>query len=331
VDESLIDARALHFAATLTVAGVAFFAVLIVEPAFRRADCEAKLRVSLRRRLAWVAWPALALTVLSGAAWLLVVAQSMSDRPLPEVFSEGVLWIVLLQTSFGRAWLARFVLACLVAAVFAPLLSTRDAKSVWIKAAAVALTAGLAGSLAWAGHGVGGSGVEGYIHPAADFLHLVAAAAWVGMLVPLALLLTTAGGDATSVAVARIATVRFSNFGIASVGALLLTGSINTWYLAGSIPALTQTDYGRLLLAKVALFLTMVAIAAVNRLLLTPRLAQSRQNINAAAATDALRRLRRNTLLEVAIGAIVIAIVAVLGVTPPGYLERMPQAHHHAH
>ena len=105
-------------------------------------------------------------------------------------------------------------------------------------------------------------------------MHLVAAAAWVGTLFPLALLLAAAGHDATSVAIARIATMRFSTFGIFSVAALLITGSINTWYEAGSIPALTETDYGRLLLLKIALFLIMVAVAAFNRLHLTPRLVQ---------------------------------------------------------
>ena len=74
-----------------------------------------------------------------------------------------------------------------------------------------------------------------------------------------------------------------------------ITGSINTWYLAGSIPALTETDYGRLLLLKIALFLVMVAVAAFNRLHLTPRLvrdadgATTGQRSAGCAATHALK------------------------------------------
>lgn len=327
MNDPLIYARAVHFAATITVAGIAFFVVLIAEPAFRGTDRAARLPVIIRRQLRGIAWSALLLTVLSGAAWFVVVAQAMSGLSLLEVLSQGILWTVLAQTDFGRDWLARLVLACLLAAVFVPFLSAQDIKSAWVKTAAVALAAGLVGCLAWAGHAAGGMGNEAVIHPTADFLHLVAAAAWVGMLVPLALLLAAARADAASAAIARIATVRFSNFGIASVGTLLVTGSVNTWYLAGSVAALTQTDYGRLLLTKVALFLVMVAIAAVNRLRLTPRLVRHIEKINAAA--DTLRRLRRNTIVEVIIGVAVIAIVAALGVTPPGHLEQMPYAHHH--
>ena len=313
IDDPLIYVRAVHFAATITVAGVAFFIIFIAEPAFRQAENGTRVAVFVRPVLAWIAWIGLVVTVVTGAAWLVLIAQSMSDSPLAEVFSEGILWTVLLQTGFGRDWLARFVLACLLAGMFVPFLSAQRSKSVWIKLVVVALAVGLVGTLAWAGHAIGGSGIEATIHPAADFLHLVAAAAWVGTLLPLALVLAAAGHDAVSVTIARTVTVRFSTFGIASVGTLLVTGSINTWYLVGSVLALTDTDYGRLLLSKVALFFGMVAIAAVNRLHFTPRLVQG---ASAFARQDALRQLRRNTAIEGVVGIIIICIVAVLGVTP---------------
>lgn len=331
MDDPLIYARAVHFAATVTVTGVAFFVALIAEPTFRQAGHAMHFAAIIRPKLRWIAWGALAAMILSGAAWFLVVAQSMSDRTFTEIFSEHIFWTVLTQTGFGRDWLVRLVITSLLAAMFIPLLSTQGSKSAWIKTVVVALAAGLVGSLAWSGHAAGGSGSEALIHPAADFLHLVAAAAWLGMLAPLALVLSAAGGDAAALPAARIATVRFSNFGIASVGTLVITGVINTRYLVGSIAALTQTDYGHLLLAKVALFVVMVAVAAVNRYRLTPRLLQNRQNITAADAADALRQLRRNTVIEVAIGAVIIAIVTVLGMSPPGYFIQMPQAYHHAH
>lgn len=177
------------------------------------------------------------------------------------------------------------------------------------------MAAALVGSLAWAGHAIGGRGVEGLLHPAADVLHLIAAAAWVGALVPLALLLTMTGVDAASLATARTATVRFSTLGIVSVATILITGIVNTWYLAGSIPALVGTDYGRLLLIKIALFLGMVGIAAFNRLRLTPRLVQNADVPNAQAAR---RLLSRNATVEATLSAAIIAIVAVLGTLASG-------------
>ena len=99
---------------------------------------------------------------------------------------------------------------------------------------------------------------------------------------------------------------------------LLLTGVVNTWYLAGGVQALTATDYGHLLLVKIALFLVMLALAAVNRLWLTPALAADASD---KPTRHAFRQLRRNVVIEIAAGAIILTVVAVLGVTPPGLDE----------
>jgi putative copper resistance protein D len=322
LSDPLVYVRAVHFAATLLVAGIAFFLVFIAEPAFRRAGNDTRLATAVRRRLTLLAWIGLLLTVISGAAWLILTAAAMSQQPLPGVFSGGVLWTVLSDTTFGNDWLMRAVLACLLAGLLAPALSKQRITSRLIKSALVILAAGLAGSLAWAGHAAGGIGMEATLHPAADVLHLIAAAAWVGALVPLTLLLSTVTPEATSLAIARTATLRFSALGIASVATLLASGLINTWYLVGSVTALVGTDYGRLLLAKIAVFLFMVAIAAFNLLRLTPRIAKI---ANVPAAQQALRQLRRNAAIEAIAGAIVLAIVGALGTLPPA----IHAAHHH--
>lgn len=320
MDDPIVYARAVHFAATIMAAGVVLFVVFIAEPSLRKAPGE--MRVALRSRLARIAWISLVLCVLSGAAWLVLTASSMSGQPVAAVLSQDVLWTVLSQTDFGNDWLVRFVFACGLAGVFVRFLSPKGARSARLKGAAVVLAAALVGSLAWAGHANGGQGVEGVVHPAADVLHLIAVSAWVGALVPLALLLSLTKEGADALAVARSATLRFSTLGIVGVGTILLTGIVNSWYLVGSIPALTGTEYGHLLLLKLALFAGMAAIATFNWSQLTPRLVQ---NADTSAAQSARRQLRRNAATEAALGAIIIAIVAVLGTLAPA-----SHANHHA-
>jgi hypothetical protein len=58
----------------------------------------------------------------------------------------------------------------------------------------------------------------------------------------------------------------------------------------------------------------MVGIAAVNWSQLTPRLVQ---NADVLGAQRARRQLHRNAAIEAAMGAVIIAIVAVLGTLPP--------------
>jgi putative copper resistance protein D len=64
-------------------------------------------------------------------------------------------------------------------------------------------------------------------------------------------------------------------------------------------------------LAKIGLFLCMVAIAAVNRQRLTPRLSGDHGD------GRAMRQLRWNSLTETGLGLLILAIVAVLGRMTP--------------
>jgi putative copper resistance protein D len=313
VADLLIYVRFVHFAATVLVAGVVIFAAVVSNPAARFAGgTRAPANVKGWNRL--LAWSGLVLAVISGAGWLFLTAAAMSGEKLVDVLSSGVLWTVLTETIFGHAAIIRLALAAALAVIFVPLFSTRTRNPVWLDVTAAFIAAAFAGGLAWGGHAAGGLGAEAIVHPAADVLHLVAAAAWVGALTPLAILLAATSHTPDDLDLARAATVRFSILGMAAVATLLATGLINTWYLVGSTAALLGTYYGHLLLFKLALFLGMVAIAAFNWSRLTPALVQTD---SVAAAQTARRQLYRSATIEVAAGAIIIAIVAVLGTQPP--------------
>jgi putative copper resistance protein D len=312
MSDALVAVRAVHLAATVAAAGAVFFRLWVAAPAFRGVGANAPWSVRLGARLDRMAWASLALVVVSAAAWVGLVAADMSDRPLAAVLSGGVLPTVLTSTRFGHVWIARLAVAAALALCL--LRSSRRDERAWSVRGSIAtvLAAGLLGALALAGHGGATPGTAGIAHLASDAAHAIAAGVWVGGLVPLALLFAAArrAADGPALAVARDATRRFSTLGLAGVATLLATGIVNTIFLVGSVPALLGTPYGQLLTAKIVVFLVMVATAAVNRLKLTPRLAQS----NAAGA---LRRLQRNSLFEALLGLIVLAIVGALGAIPP--------------
>jgi putative copper resistance protein D len=309
--DPLVWVRFLHFAATISLSGVVIFHAWVGAPALSAGDAEAAAVRLIAGRLARLAWASLALAVLTGAAALMVQAASMGERPLSDLWSDGLLATVLLDTDFGHVWLVRFALIVLLAAALRPPYFGAPAPA-WRRSVALVLAVAFVAALAFAGHAAAGDGAEGAVHLTADVLHLVAAAAWVGALVPLAIVLAAAKHNG-ALAMARIATLRFSTLGIASVGTVIATGIVNTYELTGSVAALFGSGYGRLLLVKIALFLAMLAIAAVNRSWLTPRLVAG-----GAAVGPALQQLHMNALVEAAIGALILFIVAALGTLPPG-------------
>jgi putative copper resistance protein D len=311
LSDPLVWVRFLHFAATVSLSGLVISHAFIGAPALSAGDA-ATVR-PIAGRLARLGWGSLMLAVLSGLAGLVAQAASMGERSLADLWSDDLVATVLLDTDFGHVWLARLALVVLLGAALHPPYFGAPVPP-WRRGAALALAVAYVAALAFAGHAAAGEGTEGAIHEAADVLHLIAAAAWLGALVPLAVVLGAARDTgASALGVARTATLRFSTLGIASVGTVVATGIVNTFELTGSWAALFGTVYGRLLLVKIALFLAMLAIAAVNRMRLTPRLIAGD-----AATGPALRQLRANALTEAIIGALILLIVAVLGTLPPG-------------
>jgi putative copper export protein/mono/diheme cytochrome c family protein len=295
---------------------------LVSGPAFARAAVVQGLQSRLDRRLLALAWSSLLVAIVTGAAWLVVIGSQMSGMPLTGVVQSGVVKVVLTQTRFGEDWLIRAALVVVLAVCLAVQSHTRRQVSGWIGLLAAAA---FMASLAWAGHGAAGEQVPfDVLHLPADILHLLASGAWLGALLPLALMLSAVGrdGSAEEVAVAQAATLRFSTIALASVGTLLVTGIVNTWFLAGTIPALVGTQYGQLLLVKVLLFATMIAVASRNRRRFIPALTAIASD--AAIRLRAVRQLRSNVSIEASIGIFVLAIVGIMGILPPG-LHTEPQ------
>jgi putative copper export protein len=85
---------------------------------------------------------------------------------------------------------------------------------------------------------------------------------------------------------------------------------------------MTMTEYGRLLMAKIALSAAMLVVAAVNRLRLMPRLARPSEG---KPCRDALHRLTRNSVIEIMLGFVIFAIVGALGTMLPAIHMLPPQ------
>jgi putative copper resistance protein D len=321
VADPLIAVRAIHFAAAMLVAGIAVFELLVAGPATWEIQGLALEAVTpLRTRLIAIMWGGLAVAVISGAAWLLFLAAKIADQSVIEAFEDGTAWMLFTQTRFGMDWQIRLIVAALLSGCLILVPTGEARQSARYEALLASLTVIFVGTLAWSGHGGASPGLMGYVHLAADVLHLTAASTWLGGLVPLVLWLGAMrrATGASSMEFVRNITRRFSNLGIAAVGTLLASGTVNTWFMTGGGWGLTGTSYGRLLLVKIALFLAMVGVAAINRQHLLPQLSKDADGSDPARAEQ---RLERNAFLEIALGLGVIIIVGLLGIEQPGMVS----------
>ena len=272
LEAGLIVSRFLHYTATLTLFGLSLF------PLYTYTELTAA--PYMRRATLWLT--ALA-ALLSAVFWVMSVAFSMAGT-----LDGDSVWSVLSETSFGKVWMARFILVTIILVLATPQQKSPAERKSWLFPA---LCGGLLVSLAGIGHTQIDDGIAYLIHMSADGLHLLAAGAWLGGLVSLFSLVARAirTSPSENSAEASNAATRFSGIGYIAVATLIGSGLINSWFLVGSVANL-GTTYGQLLIVKLVLFAGMLGLAGVNRFLIVPRLIKG----NDGGHVTGLVRLRRH-------------------------------------
>ncbi len=244
------------------------------------------------------------------AAVLVAVATTVAALPLeaaaigtgwPDALDPETLRAVLFETSVGLALMAQMAAALLLAATLA--LPSR------MRSGGTAIASGLLlATLALTGHAAMHEGGLGIAHRLNDAVHVLAGGAWIGALLPLLPLLRALDEGSRSHD-AAIALRRFSSVGHGAVALVITTGVVNTVLVLGRWPTDWASPYQAMLAVKVALVALMTTLAIVNRYVLVPRMALSRG--------DTIRALWQATLAEIALGFVVVGLVAVFGLLEP--------------
>jgi putative copper resistance protein D len=305
IEVGLIVARFLHYVAVTTLAGASFFPLYaygVVEP-----GTSSRWRQGALLAAAIVA-------LLSGLLWFVFSVANMSGA-LADVTDPEVVRSVLHDTGFGKVWAVRMILviAALGLASLRFASSGSRARSLAMPVVAAALLMSLAG----VGHSQVEEGLAGTVHVVSDAAHLLAAGAWLGGLVPLVFILSLYNRDREVPPATDLDQVlmRFSGMGYVAVATLVGSGLVKSWYLVGTVTGLLTTQYGQLLLAKLALFAGMLLLAVVNRFWLVPSMSKARADGGGSSVWTC--RLRNHVLGEQFLGFMVLVIVSVLGTMRP--------------
>lgn len=214
------------------------------------------------RRAAWIVlggWIAAVVATVLGIALEGVYAAAL---PLSKVFDPSVFGDVV-DIRYGHVALFRLaLLACALPLLWFVLgrngSATRPLPPWWIVpgtlvAIGLALTPGLAGHAS--------TGIQTGLAIPVDALHVLAMAVWLGGLAVLVVALLPRRDTGEM----RAVLPRWSTTALGCVVVLVASGIYQSWRQVGSIAALRDTDYGRLLIAKVAVFAVLVVAAAFAR------------------------------------------------------------------
>ncbi len=301
-DAPLVLARWLHFGSLMIVFGASLFAFYAIPARLKAAPGLGAPTDRVVRSCAY-------LSLASGIVWMATSIALMADDPAA-LLDTQTLRDFFLETSFGPVWILRLCLLAALAGLASVLprgrsAATRRGLVTFVAACALA-------SQAWLGHAAMANGGERGLELASYNVHVLAAGAWVGALVPLGLLSAGGRSAGSDTEPGDLCTIlrRFSAVGMILVHAILFTGIANGFFRLSAARDLAVSDYGRAILAKLFLFAIMLSIAAFNRWRLMASIA--------AKPSQAIRALHRNIVLEQALAALVLLAAAILGMLPPG-------------
>jgi copper transport protein len=211
-------------------------------------------------RLVTYSWAGLLVSTLLG---LLIQGPYAANEGIGELFNPSLVQATL-SSKLGTMSQARELMAFLAggaASLLLPRLPDAGRRGrIAIGAGWAILTTAVAAS--WALYDHASTGVQAPLGGVpADIIHLDAMAVWIGGLAVLAgFALRGPADEGVATAVPR-----FSAISLACVGTLVVSGAYQTWREVGGWQALFDTSYGRLILAKIAGLLVLIALGYLAR------------------------------------------------------------------
>ena len=287
--------------------------------------------VAPRRRLGrWIGLCAV-MVLLASVATLMIRATTMAGgRPS---LALAALPIIITRTHFGTIWCARLLAAGALLLLWP--LRFRPARLVGL-----ALALGIALTTSLTGHAADSGAVT--LRVFADWVHVASSAMWVGGLFGLAAIVLREAASWPAPVVGAVAT-RFSRLAGACLAFVLITAVYNAWMQIPYVSALWTTTYGRVLIIKIVIVLTVIAIGALNRFTIIPGLADHRgggrgyrifrlarflgRRRRTPTASTPRRRFAVYVGGEAVLGVVVFACTAILTEsTPPRHAEHLARS-----
>ena len=225
----------------LSVLGVLMLWLVVLRPPLASMSDAEDLVSRVRDRTDKIAIAGIVVALLGSIGHLLVQASSVHEVSILDTLGEPIRFVVT-QTEWGTGWLRRTSLLIGALGPILALLRLRSAPSprrdtaLWISAFFV--TALAMATLSTTSHGAATPGIE-LAATVTDYIHLLAAAFWVGGLFGLALILPVVFSHSPEGNVRKVILAvlpRFSLVAGLSVVALVVTGLYSAWPTSPSSP-----------------------------------------------------------------------------------------------
>ncbi|HJP72699.1 MAG TPA: CopD family protein [Pseudonocardiaceae bacterium] len=269
-----------YFVALFAVIGGSLTYLLVIRPVLRSDVDASDGRVARQRYARFLAWCGPLLLVAAYFQLAGRVARGQQGVSFGRALAPDRIWSFLTLPAAKGSWVSSGELVVVQNGLF--VLAAAVLTSLFVRerpagVAAVALGLTVLGSLAVSVPAkLAGQTLDSQLDTWLTQAHVVAGGAWLGGLGSLAVVARSRlFGERAGLCWART-WQRFSSVALVAVGVLVVSGSWLAWRHVGNAGQLFSTTYGRFLLVKLLIVITMVSAGGYNQLVLTPRIARAR-------------------------------------------------------
>jgi copper transport protein len=224
------------------------------------------------------------------------------------------------QTTFGTSWLIRMIITVILLGVW----FWMDRKKQITKKNQIPmllLSLALIGTTTMIGHGTA-SGQMAAV--ALDYVHSLVAAVWIGGIIYFVFTLLPTFSKLDKIAKEKMSLVMIPRFSIAfiiAIGVIIITGPILMWLLESDVGIISESIYGKLIIAKIAIAAIMIGLGGFLQL----KVQKSGENAVNSKSISVHKRLKRSLKIDVVLGIILLGVVALLtnGTLPAGEIQKV--------
>jgi copper transport protein len=183
------------------------------------------------------------------------------------------------------------------------------------------LSLALIGTTTMIGHGTASGEMTAVV---LDYVHNLVAAIWIGGIIYFVFTLLPTFSKLDKIAREKMSLVMIPRFSIAfsiAIGIVIITGPILMWLLESDVGIISESIYGKLIIAKIAIAAIMVVLGGFFQF----KVQKSGENALDSKSISVHSRLRRSLKVDVTLGIILLGVVALLtnGTLPAGEIQKV--------
>ncbi len=256
---------------------------------------------------------------LTGIGLMLVFASNIAMLAIQSFRLETSAFDAI-QTTFGSSWIIRMVITVVLLGIWF-WLDRKKKMTEKNQSPMLVLSLLLIGTSSMIGHGAASGEMSAFV---LDYIHNLVAAIWIGGIIYFSFILLPTFSSLENVVNEKMSLVmipRFSIVFVIAVGIVIITGPTLMWLLESNVGLITESIYGKLIIAKIVIAAIMVVLGGFFQF----KLQKSAEISLNSKSFSVHRKLRKSLKVDAVLGIILLGVVALLanGTLPAGEIQKV--------